>query len=101
MVYRTDYSNSSLLAAFKGQDAGVNTITMPLFSDQKGIITAAIEAGVNRYLPGEFGIDTSKRTTVEIVPFLKVKPEVVSYLRSVEDKITWTSIITGPFFDWY
>ncbi|CAM1507775.1 Fc.00g046230.m01.CDS01 [Cosmosporella sp. VM-42] len=100
LVHRTDYSHTSLLAAFKGQDAVVNTITMPIFLDQKRIIDAAIEAGVKRFLPAEFGIDTSKKATIEIVPFLRAKLEVVEYLKSIENKITWTAILTGPFFDW-
>lgn len=101
IVHRTDFSHDSLLEAFRGQDAVVNTITMPDLADQLRIIDAAIEAGVARYLPGEFGIDTSKAATVEIVPFLKVKPDVVKYLRSKEGEISWTALITGPFFDWY
>lgn len=100
-VYRTDYSISSLVQAFKDQDAVVNTITMPDFEQQKEMIDAAVEAGVKRFIPAEFGIDTSKEKTVEIMTFLQVKPRVIQYLRSIEDKITWTGIITGAFFDWY
>ncbi|KAL6900485.1 hypothetical protein GGI43DRAFT_427532 [Trichoderma evansii] len=99
-VYRTDYSESSLLLAFKGQDAVVNTITMPDFEQQKKMIDIAVLAGVKRFIPAEFGIDTSKEETVEIMTFLKMKPQVIQYLRSIQDKITWTGIITGPFFDW-
>ncbi|RFU75921.1 hypothetical protein TARUN_6324 [Trichoderma arundinaceum] len=99
-IYRTDYSRSSLLLAFKDQDAVVNAITMPDFEEQKKIIDVAVEAGVKRFIPAEFGIDTSKEKTVDIVTFLKVKPQIVQYLQSIEDKITWTGIITGPFFDW-
>ncbi|PON25083.1 hypothetical protein TGAM01_v206164 [Trichoderma gamsii] len=99
-VYRTDYSESSLLLAFKGQDAVVNTITMPDFEVQKKMIDVAVLAGVKRFIPAEFGIDTSKEETVEIMTFLKMKPRIIQYLRSIQDKITWTGIITGPFFDW-
>lgn len=74
---------------------------MPNFDEQKKIIDAAVEAGVKRFIPAEFGIDTSKEKTVEVVTFLKVKPQIVQYLKSIEDKITWTGLITGPFFDWY
>ncbi|GFP59654.1 isoflavone reductase homolog IRL [Trichoderma asperellum] len=99
-VYRTDYSGSSLLLAFKDQDAVVNTITMPDFEAQKKMIDIAVLAGVKRFIPAEFGIDTSKEETVEIMTFLKMKPQIIQYLRSIQDKITWTGIITGPFFDW-
>jgi hypothetical protein len=100
-IYRTDYSKPSLLSAFKGQDAVVNTITMPDFEEQKKMIDIAVEAGVKRFIPAEFGIDTSKEEAVEIMTFLKMKPQIIQYLRSIQDKITWTGIITGPFFDWY
>lgn len=100
-VYRTDYSESSLLLAFKGQDAVVNTITMPDFEEQKRMIDIAVSAGVKRFIPAEFGIDTSKEETVEIMTFLKMKPRIIQYLGSIQDKIAWTGIITGPFFDWY
>jgi len=100
-VYRTDYSGSSLLLAFEDQDAVVNTITMPDFEAQKKMIDIAVLAGVKRFIPAEFGIDTSKEETVEIMTFLKMKPQIIQYLRSIQDKITWTGIITGPFFDWY
>lgn len=73
---------------------------MPDFDEQKNIIDAAVEAGVKRFIPAEFGIDTSKEKAVEIMTFLRVKPQIINYLRSIEDKITWTGIITGPFFDW-
>ncbi|KAL7893426.1 hypothetical protein HDV63DRAFT_387042 [Trichoderma sp. SZMC 28014] len=99
-VHRTDYSESSLLLAFKGQDAVVNTITMPDFEQQKKMIDVAVLAGVKRFIPAEFGIDTSKEETVEIMTFLKMKPRIIQYLRSIQDTITWTGIITGPFFDW-
>ncbi|KAL7907724.1 hypothetical protein GGI35DRAFT_65683 [Trichoderma velutinum] len=99
-LFRIDYSRASLVSAFKGQDAVVNTITMPDFEEQKNIIDAAVEAGVKRFIPAEFGIDTSKEKAVEIMTFLRMKPQIIHYLRSIQDKITWTGIIVGPFFDW-
>ncbi|KAK4065538.1 hypothetical protein Trihar35433_7658 [Trichoderma harzianum] len=73
---------------------------MPNFEEQKNIIDAAVEAGVKRFIPAEFGIDTSKEKAVEIMTFLRMKPQIIQYLRSIQDKITWTAIITGFFFDW-
>lgn len=99
-LFRTDYSRASLVSAFKGQHAVVNTITMPDFEEQKNIIDAAVEAGVKRFIPAEFGIDTSKEKAVEIMTFLCMKPQIIQYLRSIQDKISWTAIITGFFFDW-
>lgn len=40
------------------------------------------------------------KRTREIVPVFEAKLGTVEYLKSKEDVISWTSIITGPFFDW-
>ncbi|KAF5496668.1 hypothetical protein CGCF413_v009164 [Colletotrichum fructicola] len=48
--------------------------------EQQKVAEAAIKAGVKRFIPNEYGSDSS--------------------LTSHEEHITWTAIITGPFFDW-
>jgi hypothetical protein len=55
---------------------------------------------VKRFVPSEFGSDTPNPKTRAIVPIFNAKTGTVDYLRSKEDDISWTSIITGPFFDW-
>lgn len=34
------------------------------------------------------------------MPFLAAKAQTVEYLRTKQDAITWSTLITGPFFDW-
>ncbi|KAK2045658.1 NmrA-like family protein [Colletotrichum somersetense] len=99
----TDYSEASLLEAFKNQDAVVSAVTSSQ-SDalilQKTLVDAAIAAGVKVFVPSEYGIDTADGTALEYVPFLADKIEVVKYLKERQDKISWTAIVTGAIFDW-
>ena len=55
-VLRTDYTRNSLVSAFTNQDAVVSTIATFSTHIQASIIDAAIEAGVKRFVPSEYGI---------------------------------------------
>ncbi|KAK1971565.1 NmrA-like family protein [Colletotrichum sublineola] len=99
----TDFSEASLLEAFRNQDAVVSTVTSSQ-SDalilQKTLIDAAIAAGVKVFVPSEYGVDTADGTAPKYVPSLADKIEVVKYLKERQDKISWTAIVTGGIFDW-
>lgn len=71
-----------------------------MLGDQKKLIDAAIAAGVKRFLPSEYGSDTPNAELRKIVPVFEGKYETVNYLKSKEAEISWSSIITGAFFDW-
>lgn len=101
---KVNYSDhAALVETLKGQDAVVSTIASFSTGDQVGIIDAAIKAGVKRFIPAEFGVDTTRTDVLERVPFLKGKAQVRNYLeqKNKETGFEWTEIITGPFFDWY
>ncbi|KAH7398663.1 hypothetical protein DE146DRAFT_788688 [Phaeosphaeria sp. MPI-PUGE-AT-0046c] len=96
-----DYdSQDSLAKAFKGQDVVVSLVASDVLKDQTKLIDAAIAAGVQRFLPSEFGSDTVDPRNRALVPISKDKHDIIKYLKSNESKISWTSIISGPFFDW-
>lgn len=101
---KTDYSEASLREAFRGQDAVISTISSIVPGDalarQKSLIDAAISTGVKVFFPSEYGIDTSSRSALDYIPFLVDKIETVDYLKSQEDRISWTALITGSMFDW-
>ncbi|KAF4545189.1 NmrA-like family protein [Lasiodiplodia theobromae] len=99
-VIRVDFSFDSLKAAFTGKDAVISLLGHHAFDAQKTVIEAAIAAGVKRFIPSEFGVDTSNPEVVSQVPFVVGKKQVVDYLRSREDAISWTAVLTGIFFDW-
>lgn len=95
------YPEDELLAAFSGQDAVVLTISPEDIGQIKSLIDAAIKAGVKRFIPSEFGSDTSDSAVVDKVPIFGGKQEIAKYLQSKEPSgLTWTAIINGAFFDW-
>ncbi|KKY14748.1 putative isoflavone reductase family protein [Diplodia seriata] len=101
---RSDFSGPSLVEAFQGQDAVISTVSSitpaGALSIQKSLIDAAIAAGVKVFIPSEFGVDTSDRSAPEKIPFLADKIDTVDYLRTQQDKISWTVLCTGAIFDW-
>jgi uncharacterized protein YbjT (DUF2867 family) len=100
-VVRADYSSvDSLTKAFSGQDAVLSFVAGHVIGDQEKLIDAAIAAGVKRFLPSEYGSNTVDDRVRAIVPVFSAKKGAVDYLKSKEDKISWSSIISGPFFDW-
>lgn len=99
-VYTSDYTTESLTSIFTGQDAVISVIAASDVTIQKNAIDAAVAAGVKRFLPSEYGGDTSLPEIEKFTPFAKGKKEVFSYLKSKESEgLTWTALYTGPFFD--
>lgn len=96
-----DYPEAELLEAFKGQDAVVSTISRFNAEQQNAIVDAAIKAGVKRFMPSNFGIDSDVQKAVDVFPMLSEgKRDIVEYLRRKEGSgLTWTSFVTGVFFD--
>ncbi|TKA52882.1 hypothetical protein B0A49_13447 [Cryomyces minteri] len=101
-VRKTDYSLSSLVSAFTGQDVVVCAVGGEALGEkQKAMIDAALKAGVKRFIPGEFGSSTDNPKAVEMVPLFQMKKDTIDYLQSKEKEgMTWTGIICGGFFDW-
>ncbi|KAJ4381073.1 hypothetical protein N0V86_003420 [Didymella sp. IMI 355093] len=100
-VVRANYDNhESLKKALQGQDVVISLVGGTALGDQQKLIDASIAAGVKRFVPSEFGSDTPSPRTREIVPLFEAKTGAVAYLKSKESAISWTSVITGPFFDW-
>jgi NmrA-like family len=98
-----DFSDENELAtAFKGQDAVINCISYAGNHGQESIIDAVVRAGVHRYIPSDFASNAENAVALELQPRLARNVEIVSYLRSKEaDGLTWSSIVTGFFFDMY
>jgi nucleoside-diphosphate-sugar epimerase len=84
------------------------TIAGSHVESQKKLIDAAFKGGVKRVMPAEFGsCDSADDKTNEILPLMKGKKDVRDYLLSVQEKeregaekLTWTSLVTGHFFDY-
>lgn len=102
---KVDYaSSSSLLEAFRGQDAIVNCVTggATQYDPSKLIIDAAVAAGVKFFFANEFvGYVTSERFKRLPESHVGAKVRIREYLQELgkEGKISWTSLNGGPFFD--
>lgn len=97
---QSDYTFNSLVKAFTGQDALVCAIAATGIEDQKNIIDAAAAAKVKRFVPNEFGADTTSEVP-DLAHVFKEKREVMSHLKQKQaDGLTWTAICTGTWIDW-
>ncbi|SPJ91015.1 related to 2`-hydroxyisoflavone reductase [Fusarium torulosum] len=103
-VKRVNYESvGSLKTALQGQDAVVSTASAALLSRQPLIIDAAIAAGVKRFIPSEYGINTRTVEHAGLKAMLEAKIKTVDYLieKSKETpSFSWTGLSTGLFFDW-
>ena len=103
-VLKTDYTVESLTSLLSSShiDAVVSNLNgQALGAPQIALIDAAKAAGVKRFLPSEYGSDTTNPTVLEWVELLKGKKKIVDYLKTKEGGgFEWTSLITGAFLDW-
>lgn len=103
-VKAVDYGSvDAFKAAFAGQDAVVSVVGAPGVPGQKTAVDAAIAAGVRRFIPSEFGINTRKVGGTSIGKILAGKIAVADYLdgKAKENEgFSWTGLSTGLFFDW-
>jgi len=104
-VTKVEYADrTSLVTALKGQDAVVSAIATPALLQQKAIIEAAVEAGVKRFIPSEFGINTTKLPAGSgVEKILAGKLEVQNLLNEKvksNEGFSWTGVSTSLFFDW-
>ncbi|KAK3292878.1 uncharacterized protein B0H64DRAFT_344989 [Chaetomium fimeti] len=102
-----DYASvESLTAAFSGQDAVVSAVGTQAVGTQHTAVDAAVAAGVQRFVPSEFGIHTRLVRERPIGRVLAGKVGVVDYLEGVVERtggeggLSWTGVSTGLFFDW-
>lgn len=66
------------------------------------MIDAAVEAGVRRFLPSEYGVDNTNPAARELSPVFEKKGATIEYLQSEEGSgLEWTAVPTGMWLDWY
>ncbi|KAI7462482.1 NmrA-like family protein [Hortaea werneckii] len=99
-----DLNVESLATTLQGHDAFVITIKGSQTEVQKKLADAAVRAGVRRMIPADFGsCDSSTTEAQELVPLFKHKADLRQYLQTLAAQhkgFTWTSLVTGHFFDW-
>ncbi|KAK8139027.1 NAD(P)-binding protein [Apiospora sp. TS-2023a] len=104
-VAPVDYDSlDSLVAALQGQDAVVSTLASLALEKQLLLVEAASKAGVQRFIPSDFGSNTVHEKTSKL-PSYGHKISVQEALKREAAKgeggsMTYTIVINGPFFDW-
>ncbi|QKD57291.2 uncharacterized protein FOBCDRAFT_204257 [Fusarium oxysporum Fo47] len=99
-VAKADFNIDSLGKVFEGKDAVTSFIPITSLDEQAVVIEAAISAGVKRFIPSEYGSDSTNPAVVAAVPFFEAKKKYLDFLRTKENILSWTALITGPLFDW-
>jgi len=103
-VIPSDYTPSSLALALENQDAVISLLGLSAIGDQQyALIDAAIKAGVKRFFPSEFGLDTASAKLLAVVPPFRVRAELIDNLKAKQaagSPIEWTAVVTGMFLDW-
>ncbi|KAI9035900.1 aromatic alcohol reductase [Aspergillus affinis] len=105
-VTQVDYNSlESLTSALTGQDVVVNTLgagTIPREVHLR-LVDAAVAAKVQRFIPSEFGSDTTNPKAAKL-PVYGDKVAVQQHLKAASEKsgdtFTYTLLINGPFMDW-
>ena len=107
-VYQTDYSDPSQIAKLlEGQDILISAIRSSSLSDalhEDVLLSAVIMARVPRYFPGEYTLDVTHPSTLEIAFGSGLVPKIALAERlereGAEGRIEWTTIVCGGFLDW-
>ncbi|KAJ6188315.1 hypothetical protein N7519_003223 [Penicillium mononematosum] len=103
-VAQVDYESlDSLKAALSGQDAVVNTLNVGAIpkSTHLRLIDAAVATGVKRFIPSEFGLDTTN-PLVSKSPAFGDKVSIREYLENAaqQSSFSYSLLFNGAFLDW-
>ncbi|KAH3942369.1 hypothetical protein HBI56_194480 [Parastagonospora nodorum] len=102
---KADYESfDTLVDAFAGQDAVVNCITgiATQYDPSKRIVDAAVAAGVKFFFANEFVANMESEQARRLPEsHAGAKYRIREYLKELasEEKIAWTGLNGGPFFD--
>ncbi|KAH8808681.1 hypothetical protein F5884DRAFT_673941, partial [Xylogone sp. PMI_703] len=103
-VRRLDLSSkSALVTALQGQDTAVSLLSRYAIESQPLIIDAAIEAGVSRFIPSDFGIDNRAVGDHKLRYQIQRKIKTQDYLSekaSQHQGFSWTGLGVGLLFDY-
>lgn len=96
-------SFNSWKAALEGQDAVISFLTPPATEYQNLAADAAVAAKVKRFIPSEWGMNTTLLDNTIFGKLLSDKTTTQNHLAKLSkdnDFFSWTGISTGLWFDW-
>jgi putative NADH-flavin reductase len=103
-----DLPEDELVEALRGQDAVIVAFAGSNSDLQIRLADAAARAGVQRFIPADFGsCDSSSSRALELVPLYLAKQRVRQHLEQLASgssqspgRLSWTSLVCGHFFDY-
>ena len=98
-----DPDTEELVHALQGHDAVVLAFDGSLSALQIRFADAAVQAGVKRFIPADYGsCDSNSPRVLELMPLYREKKKVREHLQKLasSSKLSWTSLICGHFFDY-
>jgi putative NADH-flavin reductase len=103
-----DLPDDELVQVLRGQDAVVVVFAGSNSDLQIRLADAAARAGVQRFIPADFGsCDSSSARALELVPLYRAKQKVRQHLEQLasdssqlSSRLSWTSLVCGHFFDY-
>ncbi|KAL6247335.1 hypothetical protein RBB50_005681 [Rhinocladiella similis] len=102
-ICEVDFTRTeSILPALKEVEVAVSCLATLAIGAQNPLIDACCAAGVRRFIPAEFGMD-SRNALCQQLPVCEPKVATQRYLEhkvSEHPGFTWTGIANGLFLDW-
>jgi nucleoside-diphosphate-sugar epimerase len=102
-VAHVDFSSTaSLIPVLTCTQVVICCLATSALGTQKPLIDAAVAAGVSRFIPAEFGMDSQNELAMRL-PVCVPKVETQAYLNAntrADPKFSWTAIACGLFLDW-
>jgi hypothetical protein len=99
----SDYTYESLVKIFVGQEAVVSAVAAgPPIGAQKVMVDAAIQAGVRRFIPSEYGSSSIDQPIEDFKKLIAPKTELIGYLREkcrLHPQFSWTCLSGGGLLD--
>jgi nucleoside-diphosphate-sugar epimerase len=102
-IKEVDFTSVSALSeALQNIEVVISCLATSAMGSQNPLIEASVVAGVERFIPAEFGMDSQNPLAMQL-PVCVPKVETQKYLREQARKnpnFTWTAIANGMFLDW-
>lgn len=102
-IHEVDFTSIlSLSPALQGVDVVVSCVTTLAIGSQNPLIDASVDAGVKRFIPAEFGMDSRNPLCIEL-PVCAPKVATQKYLlekSAANPSFSFTAIANGLFLDW-